>query len=98
MSTITSTQVSRNSVTAGVIAGLGGGLLFGIMMAVQGMLPMVGMLVRQESSVIGFVVHMVISAIIGGIYGIIAGRLPASWGIAIVGGAVYGVIWWVLGL
>jgi len=97
MSTVTSTQVSRNSVAAGVVAGLGGGLLFGIMMAVQGMLPMVGMLVRQENSVVGFVVHMAISAILGGIYGIVAGRLPVSWGVAVVGGAVYGVVWWVLG-
>ncbi|GAB4549535.1 MAG: hypothetical protein Kow0063_44360 [Anaerolineae bacterium] len=97
MSTVTSVQVSKNSVVAGVVAGLGGGLLFGAMMAMQGMLPMVGMLVRQESSVVGFVVHMVISAIIGGGYGLVASRLPASWSSAIVGGAVYGVVWWVLG-
>jgi hypothetical protein len=44
-----------------VVAGLAGGLLFGIMMYMGGMLPMVGMLVRQESTWVGFIVHMVIS-------------------------------------
>ncbi len=66
-------------------------------MALMGMLPMVGMLVGQESALVGFVVHMVISAIIGAGYGLTAPRLPAGVGTAIGYGAVYGVIWWVLG-
>jgi uncharacterized membrane protein YagU involved in acid resistance len=40
---------------------------------------------------------MIISAIIGGIYGVAAPRLPAGWPAAIVAGVVYGIIWWILG-
>lgn len=82
---------------AGAIAGLGGGLVFGLMMGMMGMLPMVGMLAGQESATIGFVVHMIISAFIGATFGAIATRLPAGWGPVVMAGAVYGIVWWVLG-
>ena len=59
----------------GALAGLAGGLLFGALMAIMAFLPMVGMLVGQESSLVGFIVHMAISAGIGAGYGVIAGRL-----------------------
>ena len=85
------------SIFTGAIAGLGGGLVFGIMMGMQGMLPMVGMLVRQENAVVGFIVHMIISALIGASYGFIAPRLPSGWGTAVISGALYGAAWWVLG-
>jgi uncharacterized membrane protein YagU involved in acid resistance len=81
----------------GILAGLAGGLVFGAMMAMQGMLPMVGMLVRVESALVGFIVHMFISAIAGAIFGLLAVRLPAGWGPALGAGAVYGVIWWIGG-
>jgi uncharacterized membrane protein YagU involved in acid resistance len=41
--------------------------------------------------------HLIISAIIGAVYGVIAPRLPAGWLVAMGTGIVYGVIWWVLG-
>lgn len=85
------------ALTAGAIAGLGGGLVFGFMMGLMGMLPMVGMLVRQENAVVGFILHMVISAFIGATFGAIATRLPSGWAPAIIGGGVYGIVWWVLG-
>ncbi len=78
-------------------AGLVGGLVFGLMMAAQGMLPMVGMLIGQDNPTVGFIVHMVISAFIGAIFGGIAARLPSGWAASVVGGGIYGVIWWVLG-
>jgi uncharacterized membrane protein YagU involved in acid resistance len=81
----------------GVLAGLGGGFIFGIMMAVQGMLPMVGMLVGTESAVVGFIVHMLISAFAGIIFALVAVRLPDGWGTALGAGAAYGVIWWIVG-
>jgi uncharacterized membrane protein YagU involved in acid resistance len=61
------------------------------------MLPMVGMLVRQENAVIGLIVHMVISAFIGAIYGLVAGRFAVNGITALIGGIINGVIWWVLG-
>jgi uncharacterized membrane protein YagU involved in acid resistance len=83
--------------TSGAIAGLAGGAVFGAMMGLMGMLPMVGMLVRQENALIGFIVHMAISAFIGAIYGLIAGRFALTTTTALIGGIVNGVVWWVLG-
>lgn len=59
MSTTTN-RIERQSISlskgirAGAIAGLGGGLVFGIMMGMMGMLPMVGMLVGAENAIVGF--------------------------------------------
>lgn len=85
------------SIVKGIIGGAVGGVVFGIMMAMQNMLPMVGMLIGQDNAVIGFVVHMLISVFIGATYGVIAPRIPSGWAGALIGGALYGVVWWVLG-
>ncbi|MHA7277937.1 hypothetical protein ACX80O_15690, partial [Arthrobacter sp. Hz1] len=47
-------------VMAGVIGGLAGGAVFGVLMAVMGMLPMIASLVGSDSAVIGLGVHLVI--------------------------------------
>jgi uncharacterized membrane protein YagU involved in acid resistance len=97
MANIINNPAMMDKVTKGVVAGLVGGCIFGVQMATMNMLPMVGQLIRSESVVVGFVLHLIISAIIGGIYALVASRLPSSW-LMIVGGAmVYGIIWWVLG-
>ena len=97
MSSLTASQNTTVNLKAGIAAGLIGGLVFGVMMALMGMLPMVGMLVRVESAVVGFVVHMLISGGIGAVYGLVAARLPQSAGVTAVAGIANGVIWWVLG-
>ena len=81
----------------GAVAGIGGGVVFGVMMAMMGMLPMVGMLVGSESAVVGFIAHLAISAFIGAVYGLAAGRFPNTTQVALVGGIINGVVWWVLG-
>lgn len=86
-----------SSIIAGGIAGLGGGVVFGMMMAMMGMLPMIAMLVGSQSAFAGVLVHMVISAGIGGFYGLVASRLPETTRTAIVAGAANGLVWWVLG-
>lgn len=101
MSTLAGKPIEHTSVgklaTTGAIAGLVGGVAFGILMAMMGMLPMVGMLVRSESAVVGFLVHMVISAFIGAVYGVVIGRFANTTRTAVVGGVVNGIVWWVLG-
>lgn len=101
MTATVSTQAQNpstvKSIVAGAIAGLGGGAVFGMMMAMMGMLPMVAMLAGSQDPLIGFVVHMAISAAIGGAYGLVAGRLPQNALTGIVAGAANGVVWWVLG-
>jgi uncharacterized membrane protein YagU involved in acid resistance len=86
-----------DSVVKGVVAGLVGGAIFGVQMATMQMLPMVAQMIGSQSPVVGFFVHMLISAVIGGVYGVIASRLPSSWLVIAAAGAIYGVIWWVLG-
>lgn len=88
---------STRLTTSGAIAGLAGGAVFGMMMGMMGMLPMVGMLVRQENAITGFIVHMLISAFIGAVYGILAGRFAVNAKTALIGGIINGVVWWVLG-
>jgi len=71
----------------GAISGLMGGLAFGVIMVISNMLPMVGMLIGQDDATIGFIVHIVISAIIGeelGFVGICA--LVAAFGLIVYRG------------
>ncbi len=87
----------QTSVIRGIIGGIAGGIVFGLMMAMMNMLPMVGMLIGNDSAIVGFGVHMVISIIFGVAYGVVATRVPSSWGIVVGVGVVYGVILWVAG-
>ncbi len=57
--------MNLQSLKYGAYAGLVGGVVFGIMMGMMGMLPMIGQMVGSSSSLVGFLVHMVNSAIIG---------------------------------
>lgn len=80
---------------AGAVAGLAGGIVFGMLMAMMGMLPTIAMLVGSSSAAVGAVVHLVISAAIGALFGLIAPN--TGWGGILIAGAVYGMVWWVLG-
>ncbi|MDS1270162.1 hypothetical protein RIF23_07630 [Lipingzhangella sp. LS1_29] len=94
---------SRSSIVThvwrGAVAGIGGGLVFGAMMAMAmpEMLPMIGMLVGLESAVLGFGVHLVNSAIIGLVFGVLAGTIAGRVGPVLAAGLAYGLVWWVLG-
>ncbi|MFJ6676063.1 hypothetical protein ACIQMJ_33600 [Actinosynnema sp. NPDC091369] len=48
------TTRSQSPVRTGALAGLAGGLVFGLLMAGVGMLPVVGMLIGIENAVVGF--------------------------------------------
>jgi uncharacterized membrane protein YagU involved in acid resistance len=97
MSTISVQRSDNRALSLGALAGLIGGIPFGFMMWMMGMMPMIGMLVGVESAFMGLLVHAAISAITGAIYGFFAVRLPLTWSNALLGGLLYGVIWWVLG-
>lgn len=82
----------------GAVAGLAGGVVFGLMMWMMGMLPMVGMLVGSDTAAAGAVVHLINSLIIGAIYGVVAALVGAcSYGGGTFVGLVYGIAWWILG-
>jgi uncharacterized membrane protein YagU involved in acid resistance len=90
-------SLDTKQLTAGVVGGLVGGVLFGVMMQMMGMLGMVASLVGQDGAAVGWLVHLVISALFGLGYAMTIGPRSTSWGRALGLGAVYGVIWWVLG-
>ncbi|WP_319460330.1 hypothetical protein [Micromonospora sp. RTP1Z1] len=84
-------------VGAGVIGGLAGGVVFGVMMQALGMLPMVARLVDGESVLVGWGVHLAISAFVGTTYALIFGALAEVLVASAVLGVLYGAFWWVLG-
>ena len=89
-----------NTATQGVVAGLIGGAVFGVQMISLGMLPMVADMVNSTSLLVGFILHMLISATIGLSYTFVAEFIPQTqrnWPAIIGTGIVFGVIWWVLG-
>jgi hypothetical protein len=94
-------------IVAGVVAGLGAGLFFGLMMQMMEaptpegarvpMMAMVAKVVRSESVAIGWVYHLFNSAVIGALFGWIFGSRIRRLAHGLGWGALYGVVWWVLG-
>ena len=78
-STLSTQKMDTRALWLGAVAGIIGGIPFGIMMGMMGMMPMIGMLVRVDSAFAGVLVHAAISAITGAIYGFFAVRLPLTW-------------------
>lgn len=81
----------------GVVAGVAGGIPFGLMMALMGMLPMIGALVGRPDAVAGFGVHILMSAAIGAMFGLFVAPLARGRRGTHLAGLAYGVAWWVLG-
>ncbi|MFN8466985.1 MAG: hypothetical protein U0X20_15635 [Caldilineaceae bacterium] len=94
-STAAPTPTLGKSILSGAIAGLGGGIVFGMMM--MGMLPTIAKLVGSDNPMVGLAVHLIISVVFGAIYGVIGTRFAHSYGRAVIVGIVYGVILWVFG-
>jgi hypothetical protein len=80
----------------GAIAGLFGGLAFGAAKAWLGDLPTVASIVQASSAEVGFLVHMVIAAIVGAGFGLLV-RDQRGGGEMLFWGMTYGTLWWFLG-
>ena len=91
------TGVVDTGVPAGVAGGLAGGVVFGAAMVDLGALPSVASLVRVDSEVVGFAVHMVIAAVVGGGLGVLVWHQRPSAGETVIWGLVYGTLWWFIG-
>ncbi len=89
--------MKAKEIANGVYGGLVGGLVFGIMMGMMGMLPMIGKMVGHPSSVVGFLVHMGNSALIGAGFAVLLGRFIRGPGRGLSTGLTYGAVWWLLG-
>ena len=89
--------MNKTQIRDGIYGGLAGGLIFGSMMGAMGMLPMIGKMVGHPSIGVGFLVHMVNSAIIGAGFAVVLGRLARGLGSGLSYGLLYGGVWWLLG-
>lgn len=98
MNTLTATPSApantRNSVGNGILAGLAGGVIFGIMMQMMGIMAMLAMMMGSKSDLVGWMIHLMISAIFGLAYGLIGYKISSKWAVA---GLVFGMILWVFG-
>jgi uncharacterized membrane protein YagU involved in acid resistance len=88
---------SLESLGRGALASVAGGLVFSLIMLSIGALPRVAAIVGGNSSVLGFIVHLVISALIGMSFGLLFQHEAPNLGSGIVWGMLYGLIWWFLG-
>ncbi|MBI3505376.1 MAG: hypothetical protein HY059_11080 [Proteobacteria bacterium] len=82
---------------AGAIAGVVGGIVFGMLMAMMGMLTVIAGMVGSSSPVVGFAIHLLMSAMIGAGFGVALGALATSAVRAVGAGVAYGMTWWVIG-
>ncbi|HEU5101591.1 MAG TPA: hypothetical protein VFU22_21365 [Roseiflexaceae bacterium] len=81
----------------GAAASLAGGLLFSLVMLASGALPRVAALVGGTSPLLGFLVHLVISALIGMSYGALFQHEAPDLGSGVAWGLLYGLAWWFIG-
>lgn len=81
----------------GGAAALGGGLVFSIVMIATESLPTVAELAGGTSPIVGFLVHMFVSVLIGAAYGVLFRHELTSLHTALGWGVVYGAVWWILG-
>lgn len=81
----------------GAAASVTGGLLFSVVLLVIGSLPTVANIVGGSSSILGFVVNMTMSALIGMSYGLLFRYEAPDFGSGVAWGLVYGLIWWFIG-
>ena len=86
-----------HSLGYGAVASLVGGLLFSVVLLVIGFLPNVANIVGGSSLTLGFIVNMIISALIGMSYGLLFRYEAPDFGSGVAWGLVYGLIWWFIG-
>ncbi len=89
--------MNRKRIQTGIVGGLAGGIVFGMLMAMMGILPMIGQMVGRPSAVVGFLVHMAISAAIGASFAVLFGGRIHRLASGAAFGLFYGGFWWLLG-
>jgi uncharacterized membrane protein YagU involved in acid resistance len=95
--TVTDEIPHRRAAIAGGLAGVAGGVVFGAAMAVFGTLPTIASILRTDSAVVGFILHMLIAVIIGAVFGLLVIRFRIRVRDMLFWGLVYGAVWWFLG-
>lgn len=97
-SSSTTTTGIRRLLLAGVSGGLAGGIVFGALMAMMGVLPMIASMVGSDSAVVGMIIHLMLSVVIGLGLTVLVGRFLLTHTLrAALTGMAYGILWWVMG-
>jgi len=81
----------------GALAGLAGGLLYALVLLATGSLPQIAAIVGGASPLLGFVVHLCISILLGVSYGLLFQREAPNLASGVCWGLVYGLIGWYVG-
>ena len=97
--TVTSAYNPAQAAGYGAVAGIMGGIVFGLMMTVliPPALPMIGKIIGMPSLGGGWLYHLFNSAVIGAVFGLALGRVVTTYAMGALWGAVYGFVWWSLG-
>ena len=85
------------SVQWGALAGLIGGIVSSPVLLVTAILPKIAGLDTSFTGARGLLIHLVISALIGGSYGLLFRNEAASFGLGVAWGWLFGLIWWYMG-
>ncbi|NBI28769.1 DUF1440 domain-containing protein [Chengkuizengella marina] len=88
-----SETAKKFNLKAGVLASLIGGLIMSIMLGMMGSFPGIASMVGSDSAIVGFIIHLAISAIFGICFAYFIGFIKQP----IVAGVIFGVIIWVIG-
>jgi uncharacterized membrane protein YagU involved in acid resistance len=85
------------AVIGGGIAGVLGSWAFGRWMEQVNLYPEIAGLVGSSSTLVGEILHYVIGAIVGSIFGLLFQRDIRGYGSSMAWGMAYGIFWWFLG-
>jgi len=94
---MTARKPLHHALAGGALAGLIGGLLFGLAMRELGMLTSVASLINEENVVIGFAIHILIAVLLGVIFGWFIWFQRSGAGETLYWGLAYGSFWWFIG-
>jgi hypothetical protein len=81
----------------GGLAGLAGGLISSPVMLATGVLPHTAGLGSSFSTPLGFLLHLLISAVLGMVYGLLFRHEAPTVAWGVLWGNTFGLIWWYLG-
>ncbi len=97
----------HSRITAGALAGIPAGVVFGVMMQLMHaptpdggsmpMMEMVAMVVGSHSLMAGWLYHLFNSAVIGATFGLLFAGKVSSAGSGAAWGAGWGLFWWLVG-
>lgn len=84
---------------AGAGAGVMGGIVYALALSRMGMFSSIAEIFHLRGDVAGWVLHLCVSAVLGGLYGFVhvPATGPSRLGDGLANGTVYGLVWWCLG-